>query len=51
VLVCEVGENRVALERAYPRTPFVWPLPEVFMLEAARTAGVSRTPPRRLRAK
>jgi ribosomal protein L3 glutamine methyltransferase len=51
VLVCEVGENRARLERAYPRTPFVWPLPEVFMLEAARTAGASRTPPRRLRAK
>jgi ribosomal protein L3 glutamine methyltransferase len=25
VLVCEIGHNRTALERAYPQTPFVWP--------------------------
>ena len=24
VLVCEIGHNRKALERAYPRTPFTW---------------------------
>ena len=24
VLVCEVGHNRKALERAYPRLPFTW---------------------------
>lgn len=24
VLVCEIGHNRRALERAYPRTPFTW---------------------------
>ena len=24
VLVCEIGHNRVALERAYPRLPFTW---------------------------
>jgi len=51
MLVCEVGENRKALERTYPRLPFVWPRPEVFILAPARTAAVSRTPPRRRRAK
>ncbi|MDA8109295.1 MAG: 50S ribosomal protein L3 N(5)-glutamine methyltransferase [Betaproteobacteria bacterium] len=25
LLVCEIGHNRKALERAYPRTAFVWP--------------------------
>ena len=50
LLVCEVGDNKTALERAYPRTPFVWPLPEVFMLAPSRTAGASRTRPRRPRA-
>lgn len=25
LLVCEIGHNRKALERAYPRVPFVWP--------------------------
>lgn len=25
LLVCEVGDSRRALERAYPQTPFVWP--------------------------
>jgi ribosomal protein L3 glutamine methyltransferase len=43
LLVCEVGENRKALERAYPRLPMRWLQPEVFMLAAARTGGVSRT--------
>jgi ribosomal protein L3 glutamine methyltransferase len=44
LLVCEVGENREALERAYPRLPMRWLKPEVFMLEAAKTAGASRKP-------
>lgn len=47
MLVCEAGENRKALERAYPRLPLVWPRPEVFILASARTAAVSRMPPRR----
>lgn len=51
LLVCEVGENKAALERAYPRIPFVWPRPEVFTLLLSRTAGAFRTPPRRPRAK
>ena len=51
LLICEVGENKAALERAYPRMPFVWPTPEVFTLAASRTAGASRTRPRRPRAR
>ena len=51
LLVCEVGDRKAAVERAYPRAGLVWPTPEVFRLEASRTAGASRTPPRRLRAK
>jgi ribosomal protein L3 glutamine methyltransferase len=50
LLVCEVGDNKPALERAYPRTPFVWPLPQVFTLEPSRTAGASRTQPKQRRA-
>jgi ribosomal protein L3 glutamine methyltransferase len=51
LLICEVGENKAALERAYPRMPFVWPTPEVVTLAASRTAGASRTRPRRPRAR
>jgi ribosomal protein L3 glutamine methyltransferase len=51
LLVCEVGDSRKALERAYPQTPFAWPVPQVFMLAPSRTAGASRTLPTRLRAK
>jgi ribosomal protein L3 glutamine methyltransferase len=50
LLVCEVGENRKALERAYPDTAFAWPREEVFILERARTGGVSRMPAKPLRA-
>jgi ribosomal protein L3 glutamine methyltransferase len=32
-LVCEVGDGRKAVERAYPRLPLVWPTNEVFVLE------------------
>ena len=51
LLVCEVGKNKTALERAYPRMPFVWPLPQVFTLAPSRTAGASRTPATRPRAR
>jgi len=51
LLVCEVGENRKALERAYPRLPLAWPRPEVFILSPSRTAGASRRRPRRARAR
>lgn len=50
LLVCEVGDNKPALEHAYPRTPFVWLRPQVFMLAPSRTAGASRRPPRRVQA-
>ena len=32
VLLCEVGDSRRALERAYPALPFEWPHEAVFML-------------------
>jgi ribosomal protein L3 glutamine methyltransferase len=51
MLLCEIGDNKPALERAYPRTPFVWPLPEVFMLAPSRTGAASRKRPRRARAR
>jgi ribosomal protein L3 glutamine methyltransferase len=50
LVVCEVGDNKAALERACPRRSFVWPLPQVFMLAASRTAGASRRRPTRRRA-
>jgi len=33
LLVCEVGDGRRALERAYPRLPFTWAGEAVFLLE------------------
>jgi ribosomal protein L3 glutamine methyltransferase len=50
LLVCEVGDNKAALERTYPRTAFIWPMPQVFMLAPSRTGGASRKPSRRRRA-
>jgi ribosomal protein L3 glutamine methyltransferase len=41
LLVCEVGDGRKAVERAFPRLPFTWPKEEVFMLDAASMAGRS----------
>lgn len=35
VLVCEVGDGRRAVEKAWPHTAFVWPRREVFILPAA----------------
>ncbi len=32
-LICEVGEARPALEKAFPRLPFTWPGESVFRLE------------------
>jgi ribosomal protein L3 glutamine methyltransferase len=51
MLVCEIGDNQPALQRAYPRTAFLWPLPEVFTLAASRTHGASRKRPRQARAR
>ena len=58
LLVCEIGGNRRALERAYPKLEFAWPETSagpgcVFILErdqlprAARTASSIRPRPRR----
>lgn len=46
LLVCEVGEHRKAVERAYPRAGLQWPRDEVF----TRRARASRSAPRRRRA-
>jgi len=43
LLVCEIGENRKALERAYPDTRLRWPQDEVFILARARMAAVGRS--------
>jgi ribosomal protein L3 glutamine methyltransferase len=50
-LVCEIGDNKSALERAYPRLAFLWPLPEVFILAPSRTAAASRKRPKPARAR
>ena len=49
LLVCEVGENRRALERAYQATRFGWPQAEVFTLARARipAAAPARAKPAR----
>ncbi|OGA12126.1 MAG: ribosomal protein L3 N(5)-glutamine methyltransferase [Betaproteobacteria bacterium RIFCSPHIGHO2_12_FULL_69_13] len=64
LLVCEIGDSRRALERAYPRVPFLWPetsagAGQVFMLQRewisaggrARTGAASRARPRLARAR
>jgi ribosomal protein L3 glutamine methyltransferase len=50
LLVCEVGDGRKAVERAYPRLRLRWPRDEVFILEAPRKARAARTPAMRARA-
>jgi len=35
ILLCEVGEARGALQKAYPRLPFSWPNESVFQIERA----------------
>jgi ribosomal protein L3 glutamine methyltransferase len=36
-LLCEIGDNRRALEQRYPRLPVSWPLPEVFLYRTRST--------------
>jgi ribosomal protein L3 glutamine methyltransferase len=47
VLVCEVGDGRMAVERAFPRLPFVWVKDEVFILPAASMGSARECPSRR----
>jgi ribosomal protein L3 glutamine methyltransferase len=49
-LVCEIGDNRRALEQRYPRLPLSWPLPEVFIYRPARSKAGPRRRPTRPRA-
>jgi ribosomal protein L3 glutamine methyltransferase len=42
LLVCEVGDGRKAVERAYPRLPLAWPSDEVFIFSSARSPRRSR---------
>lgn len=51
LLVCEVGDGRRALERAYPRAGLAWPVPEVFIFEPSRTHAASRMRPTPARAR
>lgn len=43
-LLCEIGDNRRAFARRYPRLPVRWPLPEVFIYRPSRKVAASRTP-------
>ena len=52
LLVCEVGDARRALEKAYPRVSFAWPATSdphgcVFVLEREQLAGMVKFPARR----
>jgi ribosomal protein L3 glutamine methyltransferase len=51
VLVCEVGDGRKAVERAFPLLPFVWVKDEVFILPAASMSSARESPTRRHPAK
>ncbi len=44
LLVCEVGDGRSAVERAFPALPLLWPQDEVFIAERASMAARRRTP-------
>jgi ribosomal protein L3 glutamine methyltransferase len=56
MLVCEIGDNRPALERAFPRLPFLWPELStgegcVFLLERADFPITPAAPASPVRAK
>jgi ribosomal protein L3 glutamine methyltransferase len=44
-LLCEIGNNRRALQRRYPRLPLSWPQAEVFIYRPSRRDASSRTRP------
>jgi ribosomal protein L3 glutamine methyltransferase len=50
LLVCEIGENRRALERAYPEVAFDWPQDEVFKITRARIPAGAQARARPARA-
>src|SRR5262245_684994 len=52
LLVCEVGDGRKAVERAFPKLPFVWPKDEVFVIAGreAPSSGARRATSPRTRA-
>ena len=43
VLVCEVGDGRAAVERAWPRLELLWPGDEVFIARRDALASAART--------
>jgi len=43
ILVCEVGDRRSAVERAYPRLPLAWPKDEVFVFASDASSRRSRS--------
>jgi ribosomal protein L3 glutamine methyltransferase len=43
VLVCEVGDGRAAVERAWPRLELLWPVDEVFIARRDALASAART--------
>jgi ribosomal protein L3 glutamine methyltransferase len=47
LLVCEVGDGRSTVERAFRGMPLLWPQDEVFIAERASMAAGSRTRSRR----
>jgi ribosomal protein L3 glutamine methyltransferase len=47
LLVCEIGENRKALERRFPAIDFAWLRPEVFAIAKTALAGQSAPRPAR----
>jgi ribosomal protein L3 glutamine methyltransferase len=49
-VLCEIGDNRAALERRYPRLPLTWPLPQVFLYRP-RSGAASQKPSRRAQAR
>ena len=52
LLVCEVGDGRKAVERAFPKLPFVWAKDEVFVIAGrdAPASGARRATSPRTRA-